>query len=144
MIQIINDIGKDKFCSIVSDHASNVVLAKELVSANYPHILSIRCIAHHINLLSNDIMKLDWSANIIVNCKKIVKFFKKSHMSGAHFQQEIIENMIKGGGLKNYVTTRWATAFDCTDSIVRCKDILKQVIIYFKIKILIIFDLILL
>ena len=106
IIQIIDDIGKDKFCSIVSDHASNVVLAKELVSKKYPHILPIRCIAHHIHLLSSDIIKLDWAANIISNCKKIVKFFKKSHASGAYLQQEIIENIIKGGGLKSYIATR--------------------------------------
>ncbi|RHZ53781.1 hypothetical protein Glove_437g51 [Diversispora epigaea] len=34
--------------------------------------------------------------------------------------------MIKGGGLKKYVITRWTTAYDCTDSIIRCKNALKQ------------------
>ena len=134
IIQVIEDVGAEKFCSIVSDHASNIVLAKNLVSTKYPHILPIRCIAHHIHLLSSDIIKLDWAANIIKSCKKIVTFFKQSHAGGAFLQQEIIDNMIKGGGLKNYVATRWTTAFDCTDSIVRCENALKQVIIYLKLK----------
>ncbi|RHZ87287.1 hypothetical protein Glove_37g180 [Diversispora epigaea] len=36
--------------------------------------------------------------------------------------------MIKGGGLKKYVITRWTTAYDCTDSIIRCKNALKQIL----------------
>jgi|SRR5688572_22084582 len=134
IIKVIEEVGAEKFCSIVSDHASNVVLAKNLVSTKYPHIFPIRCIAHHINLLSSDIIKLNWATNIITCCKKIVTFFKQSHAGGAILQQKIVENMIKGGGLKKYVITRWTTAYDCTDSIIRCKNALKQVIIYFKLK----------
>jgi hypothetical protein len=132
IIKVIDEIGSEKFCSIVSDHASNIVLAKKLVAENYPHILSMRCIAHHIHLLSKDIIQLDWAASIIANCKKIVSFFNQSHAAGAHIQQEIIDNLVIGGGLKKYVLTRWTTAFDCVDSILRCETILKQIIIYFK------------
>lgn len=134
IIKVIEEVGAEKFCSIVSDHASNVVLAKNLVSTKYPHIFPMRCIAHHINLLSSDIIKLDWASNIITCCKKIVTFFKQSHSGSAFLQQEIVENIIKGGGLKKYTVTRWTTAYDCTDSIIRCKNALKQVIIYFKLK----------
>ena len=84
-------------------------------------------------MLSSDIIKLDWAANIIRYYKKIVTFFKQSHAGGALLQQEIVENIVKGGGLKSYIATRWATAFDCTSSIIRCKDILKKVIILFLI-----------
>ncbi|RHZ88105.1 hypothetical protein Glove_26g273 [Diversispora epigaea] len=121
IIKVIEEVGAEKFCSIVSDHASNVVLAKNLVSTKYSHIFPIRCITHHINLLSSDIIKLNWATNIITCCKKIVTFFKQSHA-------EIVENMIKGGGLKKYVITRWTTAYDCTDSIIRCKNTLKQIL----------------
>ncbi|RHZ72683.1 hypothetical protein Glove_241g31 [Diversispora epigaea] len=97
IMTIIEEVGAEKFCSIVSDHASNVVLAKNLVSIKYPHIFPIQCIAHHINLLSNDIIKLNWATNIITCYKKIVTFFKQSY-----------------------------AAYDCTDSIIRCKNALKQ------------------
>ncbi|RHZ83739.1 hypothetical protein Glove_88g49 [Diversispora epigaea] len=75
IIKVIEEVGAEKFCSIVSDHASNVVLAKNLVSTKYPHIFSIRC-----------------------------------------------------GGLKKYIITRWTIAYDCTDSIIRCKNALKQIL----------------
>ncbi|RHZ63848.1 hypothetical protein Glove_327g60 [Diversispora epigaea] len=100
IIKIIEEVSVEKFCFIVSDHASNVVLAKNLMSTKYLHIFPIRYIAHHINLLSNDIIKLNWTTNIIICCKKIVTFFKQSH----------------------------AGVYDYTDSIIRCKNALKQIL----------------
>jgi len=41
IIKVIEEVGAEKFCSIVSDHASNIVLAKNLVSTKYPHIFPI-------------------------------------------------------------------------------------------------------
>jgi hypothetical protein len=63
--EVIDDVGSDRFGAIVSDHASNMVLAKKLVNQTYPHIISLRCIEHHINLISSDIMKLDYSKKTI-------------------------------------------------------------------------------
>ena len=87
----------------------------------------MRCIAHHINLLSNDIIKLSWAENIINECKEVINYFKRSHTANAFIQEEILNNMIKGDGLKKHVKTRWITAFDCTDSIIRCESAIKNV-----------------
>ncbi|RGB32425.1 hypothetical protein C1646_670174 [Rhizophagus diaphanus] len=38
----------------------------------------------------------------------------------------IIENMVKGGELKEYCQTRWMTAFDCISSVLKCEDALKN------------------
>ncbi|RHZ86808.1 hypothetical protein Glove_44g28 [Diversispora epigaea] len=48
IIKVIEEVGAEKFCSIVSDHASNVVLAKNLVSTKYPHIFPIRYGLQHM------------------------------------------------------------------------------------------------
>jgi hypothetical protein len=58
---------------------------------------------------------------------KIVRFFKTSHKAGETLRTEILENMVKGGGLKSYVKTRWSTAFDCANSVLSCETILKNV-----------------
>ena len=125
--QVLEDISSKKFCAIVSDHTANIVLAKKLIADKYPYILPMRCIAHHINLLTNDIMKLDWAAKLITECKKIVTFFKQSHIAGELLREEIIKNLVKGGGLKTHVKTRWTTAIDCTDSIFRCQTEIRNV-----------------
>ncbi|RHZ76843.1 hypothetical protein Glove_188g39 [Diversispora epigaea] len=54
--------------------------------------------------------------------------FLKNEIIKVIEEVEIVENMIKGGGLKKYVITRWTIAYDCTDSIIRCKNALKQIL----------------
>lgn len=127
ILRILNEVKIRKFCTIISDHASNVVLAKKMIAIQHPHIIPMRCIAHHINLLTNDIMKLDWASKLISECKKIVNFFTNSHKAGELLKEDIVKNMISEGGLKKYVKTRWSTAFDCTDSIVRCQESIRKV-----------------
>lgn len=131
LLRVLNEIGVDKFSAIVSDHAANIVLAKRLIADKYPHIIPVRCIAHHINLLTNDIMKLNWSSKIIKDCKKVVKYFRKSHAAHEYLQEEIANFNIVGGSLKQYVKTRWTTAFDCTNSIIRCQMAIKHANICF-------------
>ena len=135
ILQILNDIGIKKFNAVISDHASNVALAKKMIATQHSHIIPMRCIAHHINLLTTDIMKLEWAANLIKDCKKVVNFFISSHKAGSLLKEDIIKNLVLGGGLKKHVKTRWTTAFDCTDSIFRCQMSIKNVSIYLLIKI---------
>lgn len=82
--EVLKSVGSNKISAIVSDNASNMVLAKSIIAKEFPHIISLRCIAHHINLLTSDIMKLDFAKNIINTVCKIYyfillknKFFKK-------------------------------------------------------------------
>jgi hypothetical protein len=125
--EVITAIGAEKFTAVVSDHAAACASAKEIIAERYNHILPIRCIAHHVNLISTDICKTEFANNVISKCQKIVKYFKQSHQAGEELRNEIVNEMIKGGGLKNYVVTRWTTAWDCTNSILRLEQVLKNV-----------------
>ncbi|RGB28074.1 hypothetical protein C1646_768290 [Rhizophagus diaphanus] len=58
---------------------------------------------------------------------KLVHFFKASHWTGAELTNEIKENIVNGGKLKRYCQTRWMTAFDCISSVLKCKEVLKNV-----------------
>jgi hypothetical protein len=66
--KIIDKIGAEKFSAIVTDNASNVRLAREIVTEEYPTILNLRCIAHFINLITKSILG------------KILHFLILSHM----------------------------------------------------------------
>jgi Protein of unknown function (DUF 659) len=124
--EVITDVGAKNFAAVVSDHASACAAAKRMISEQYKHILPIRCIAHHVNLISTDICKTIFAKNIISKCQKIVKYFKLSHQAGEELRERITKE-IKGGGLKTYVVTRWSTAWDCTKSILRLEQILRNV-----------------
>lgn len=126
LIEVITEVGADNFAAIVSDHASACAAAKKRVAERYKHILPIRCIAHHVNLISTDICKTTFAKDVISKCQKIVKYFKQSHQAGEELRTKIT-NEIKGGGLKTYVVTRWTTAWDCTNSILRLEQTLKNV-----------------
>jgi hypothetical protein len=114
--EVITNVGVENFAAIVSDHASACAAAKRIIAERHKHILSIRYIAHHVNLISTNICKTTFAKEIISKCQKIVKYFKQSHQAEKELREKITNEM-KGGGLKTYVVTRWTTAWDCTDSI---------------------------
>jgi hypothetical protein len=75
-------IGPDRFSAIVSDNGANVKLARNQISQLYPHIFSIRCIAHAINLMAQDIVKCDFADRLVRRCNILCTFFKTSHQAG--------------------------------------------------------------
>ncbi|CAG8783658.1 11303_t:CDS:1, partial [Rhizophagus irregularis] len=63
---------------------------------------------------------------VIAKCTKLVKFFKTSHQAGEKLKMSIIDDSVKSGNLKTYVKTRWTTTWNCTNSILRLKNQLKN------------------
>jgi len=137
--KVLTSVGANKFVAVVSDAESAMQMARWLISEKYSNILSIRCMAHHLNLITADIIKLDFAKDIFKKCQAIISFFKTSHRAGAALEEDLIKSLTEGGGLKTSVKTRWSTAWDCCDSIVRLENNLKHVSllsydIYLKIK----------
>jgi hypothetical protein len=127
---ILEKVGVNKFAAVVSDAAATMVAAKRLVHQIYPSVYPIRCIAHHVHLISSDICKMDWTKSTLKKCNQIVKYFKLSHQAGANLRKEKKSCSLVGGGLRTYVITRWTTAWDCTTSILRLENCLKNVSTY--------------
>ena len=122
--KVLTLVGPKKFTAVVSDAESAMQMARRLISEKYPYILSIRCMAHHVNLITSDIIKLDFAKNIIKKCQTIISFFKTSYRAGVRLQED---SLTEGGGLKTSVKTRWSTAWDCCNSIIRLENSLKNV-----------------
>ena len=123
--KVLTSVGAKKFVAVVSDAESAMQMARWLISEKYSNILSIRCMAHHLNLITADIIKLDFAKEIFKKCQAIISFFKTSYRAKA-----VLKDLIKslaGGKLKTSVKTRWSTAWDCCDSIVRLENNLKHV-----------------
>ena len=68
ILKVIKDVGCNKFSSVVSDNALTIVTTKKLVNEKYSHILPVKCITHHVNLLTTDIMKYEFLKNTISKC----------------------------------------------------------------------------
>ena len=79
---VLEKIDPNRFSAIVSDNGANVRLARDKISQLYPHIFSIRCIAHAINLVAQDVMKNEFADRLICKCNILCTFFKTSHQAG--------------------------------------------------------------
>lgn len=132
MLKVIEDIGKHKFIAIVTDAEAAMQAAKRRVMNKYPHIMAVRCIAHHINLITKDILSIEWAKSTLKKCQQIVSFFHNAHRAGAALRDEL-SNSFSGGNLKTSVKTRWSTAWDVCESILRLENSIKLVsILFFK------------
>jgi hypothetical protein len=137
MLKVIESIGSNKFAAIVTDAEAAMQAAKRKVMKRYPHIMAVRYIAHHINLVTKDIISIEWAKKVLQKCQKIISFFNSSHRAGAALRSEITS--FSGGNLKSSVKTRWSTAWDACDSILRLENNIKYVstkflflLIYYK------------
>lgn len=79
---VLKAVGPDRFSAIVSDNGANVRLARDMICQLYPHIFNVRCIAHAINLVAQDIVKYDFAERLIRRCNILCTFFKTSHQAG--------------------------------------------------------------
>ncbi|GES85108.1 zinc finger BED domain-containing protein 1-like [Rhizophagus clarus] len=109
MLKVIEKIGKNKFIAVVSDAEAAMQSAKKKVMSKYLHIMAVRCIAHYINLVTKNIISIEWAKKVLQKCQKIVSFFHDKHRTGdalpfflhpkykaSCFQQDIFKNTILG------------------------------------------------
>ncbi|CAB4418793.1 unnamed protein product [Rhizophagus irregularis] len=126
--EVIEKIGANKISAIVSDNASNVRSARQVIQNKYPNIENVRCIAHAINLIACDIVKNSFGDRLLKKVNILASFFKSSHQAGAKLTQLIKKHEINGGGIKLFCKTRWTTASESTDSIIRLEPVLEEIV----------------
>jgi len=72
--QVVEDVGVANVVQIITDNASNYVLVSKLLEEKHKTIFWTPCAAHCIELMLEDIGKLDWVKNTIDHAKSITKF----------------------------------------------------------------------
>ncbi|KAF5335638.1 hypothetical protein D9758_014790 [Tetrapyrgos nigripes] len=75
----IEKIGSECFCAACSNSTGNTLLARQLLHQDFPHILSVANICHHLNNTSKDIVKLKFFDVPIKIIRSSLKTFSKSH-----------------------------------------------------------------
>ena len=81
--KVISKIDHSKLSAIITDNASSMKKAWKLLAIKYPKVVFFGCVAHSLNLLIGDIMKLPWVDRTMKNGKKIVKYFKSHQVPAA-------------------------------------------------------------
>lgn len=72
--EVVEEVGVANVVQIITDNASNYVLAGKLLEEKHKTIFWTPCAAHCIDLMLEDIGKLDWVRNTVDHAKSITKF----------------------------------------------------------------------
>lgn len=134
--EIIEEIGSAKFFLIVTDNASNMRSAWEKVMVKYPHISCVGCVAHCLNLLLKDFMKLSEILNASKKSRQICKHFKNHHVLYATFKSIQLEKYKKNKitSLKVPAETRFGSIFLNLNSLWKNKEAVQCTVIKEELK----------
>ncbi|XP_036344463.1 zinc finger BED domain-containing protein 1-like, partial [Rhagoletis pomonella] len=111
-----------KVVSIVTDNDSTMKKACELLEVKH-----FPCFAHTVNLLVQDVLKLEILGPILTKCKSIVSFMKRSTTAMAKFKQA--QNIESPLGLIQEVSTRWNSAFQIIKRLLETMQALSSVLL---------------
>jgi hypothetical protein len=109
-----------KVSCIITDNAPVMKAAWNILEKKYPFVIFFGCLAHGLNLLIKDIMKLPWAKNILKSAKQIVVYFRIHIIPAA-----ILKRYQKTNYGANYVSlklpvkTRWGSSAACLNSVYR-------------------------
>lgn len=127
--QCITEIGPEKIMAIVSDTAAAMEKAKQIIATEFNYITTYSCVAHSLNLLVGDILKLNSFRNVESSCKEIIKEINGSHKNLACFNKIQLDKYQKVRSLKLPVKTRWGSILYCVDSLIITKEALQILIV---------------
>ncbi|KAL7836599.1 hypothetical protein AOLI_G00278830 [Acnodon oligacanthus] len=85
---VVKDLGPDKVCAAVTDNAQNMKAAWAQVEEAYPHVTSIGCAAHTLNLLLKDIKELKTMHTQYKRAKVVVKYVKGKQVLSAIYHSK--------------------------------------------------------
>ncbi|XP_034255548.1 uncharacterized protein LOC117653772 [Thrips palmi] len=86
--KLIIELDPQKVVIIITDNVAYNVVAWEIIKAKYPHIETVGCSAHCLNLLMNDIGKLRSLVKLETMAKVLCKGIRGSRRALAFFKQE--------------------------------------------------------
>jgi len=93
IITVINKYDPKKFVAFISDNASNIVKAAEIVQNKFEHMLMLTCICQTLNLLVKDIFKCDQLQTFdtkVVSIIKTIKYNRDFYTKFGKFQRKKI------------------------------------------------------
>ncbi len=114
--EFIQEIGAQHVVQFITDNAANYVAAGRMLMSKYPTIFWTPCATHCLDLLLEDLGKIDWIRDAIDSAKSITKFIY-NHSS-------VLSLMRRFTGNKELIrpaTTHFAMRFISLQSLLRSK-----------------------
>ncbi|KAL9659956.1 hypothetical protein QQ045_024766 [Rhodiola kirilowii] len=121
--EVILYVGAENIVHIVTDNAANYVAAGRLLEAEFPKLFWSPCAAHCINLMFQDIGKLEEVSEAVTHASKITKYIY-NHCYALHLMRQ----HTGGREILRPAPTRFATNFIALQSILGQKDALRGMV----------------
>ena len=74
LTEVVEEVGVNNVVQVIMDNAANYVAVGKLLSLKYPTIFWTPCAAHCIDLMLEDIGKIEWVQDVVQECKQITKY----------------------------------------------------------------------
>ena len=131
LLPVIREIGPEKVWILVTDNASNMVVAWEIVTSEFPHITAIGCASHCWNLYFQDLIEaIAVVQKYYKHARNVVRKIKNSSNILAVFQEKQKEKYgNKSITLKLPGKTRWAGAVILFNSLLKNRAALQETVI---------------
>ncbi|GBG84875.1 hypothetical protein CBR_g39337 [Chara braunii] len=102
----IEEIGAEAVVGVVMDNAAICAAAGRMVEADHPHIFSVPCTAHSLDLIFESFAKITWVGEVIKRASEVAKFF--TNLSRV---RDLLLHYSNGSVVAKPGATRFATNF---------------------------------
>ena len=120
---VVLHVGPENVVHIVTDNAANYVAAGRLLEAEFPKLYWSPCAAHCVNLMLQDIGKLEEVSETVSHASKITKYIY-NHCHPLY----LMRKYTGGREILRPAPTRFATNFIALQSILAQKDALRAMV----------------
>jgi hypothetical protein len=116
-------VGPENVVQVITDSASNCKGSWPLLTAKFPHLVCGPCTAHCLDLLLEDLAKLDWIKTNFKEGRDVVNFISLHHKSLAIFRSHSDLQLLKPND------TRFCTEFISHSRLLQVKDSLQETVV---------------
>ncbi|KAI3661953.1 hypothetical protein MP638_005994 [Amoeboaphelidium occidentale] len=104
ILRVIDEIGSQKCVSVVTDNASVIKAAWNIIERRKLHIFANGCVAHWMNLLVKDIVSIPYFAAILEDAVDYVKFVRGKQLLWSAFKTKSERVLVLPIGSKKCVS----------------------------------------
>ncbi|CAI5978665.1 unnamed protein product [Closterium sp. NIES-65] len=125
---ILKKVGPENVVAFCMDGGSNYAAACRELMEDYPHIEYIPCATHVLDLLMEDVGKMDWAKNLVTRGGEIITFTRNHHFTRGYLRS----SEVKGGKGKQVLKpagTRFGTQFIAISRLVEVRAALVQMVL---------------
>ncbi|CAI5528050.1 unnamed protein product [Closterium sp. Naga37s-1] len=125
---IIQKVGAENVVALCMDGGSNYAAACRELMVEFPHLEQVPCATHVLDLLMEDIGKMNWARVVVTRAAEIKNFVRSHHFTRGYLRSPLV-NDGKGKQVLKPAGTRFGTQFIAVSRLVELRMSLLQMVL---------------